>query len=222
MYEVLFPLIGVLLLALVIRETLRDRAYREHFLGFLPDAVHFAGNDFFNTDPHGDGYEIYNTAPNTCPPNKSDLDAGLCYTACRSGYHGVGPVCWLDTENIGVGTVIGLEPCPDGWRNGGLTCFEPITNDCSLKGLFGECWGRLRGGNVVGRLDHGGVCPGPGGGDDHTERIDGLCYRKCPKDKPFHIPGMPYLCGSSTNLSYGRGVGSIPSILRLGKKYTIL
>jgi hypothetical protein len=214
MYEVLFPLIGLLLLALVIRETLR-----EHFLGFLPNAVKVGGNDWFNTDPHGDGYEIYNTTPNTCPPNKSDLDAGLCYTACRSGYHGVGPVCWVDSVNVGVGTVVGLEPCPDGWSNDGLTCREPIRNDCSWKGLFGECWGRLQGGRIVGRLDHGGVCPGPGGGDDHTDKKDGLCYRPCPKDLPNRIPGMPYLCYKGGDLSYGRGVGSIPSIVRIAGKY---
>ncbi|MEY4928088.1 MAG: hypothetical protein RI894_2524, partial [Bacteroidota bacterium] len=26
--------------------------------------------------------------------NGRDEDAGLCYTSCRPGYHGVGPVCW--------------------------------------------------------------------------------------------------------------------------------
>lgn len=189
MYEFLLVLIVVLLIAL---------KAREHFSLF--------------------GQEVVGFTPQTCRPGE-ELDAGLCYTKCRNGYSGVGPVCWADSVNIGIGTVIGLEPCPGSWSNDGLICREPIYNDCSWQGLFGECWGRLRGGNLRGRLDNGGVCPGPGGGDDHTDKIDGLCYRKCPKEKPEHIPGMPYLCYAGGPLSYGRGVGGIPSVARLASRY---
>jgi hypothetical protein len=166
------------------------------------------------------GQEIITFTPDTCDPSQ-DLDTGLCYIKCKHGYHGVGPVCWADSKNIGVGTPVGLEPCPDGWHNDGLICREPIgchsIGDCFLHGKCG-CWG----GRLQGRLNHGGICPGPGGGDDHTERIDGLCYKKCPKELPNHIPGMPYLCYIGGDLSYGRGVGSAPYLTRLFGKYPFL
>ena len=208
MYALLLVLILVLLILV---------KTREHF------ALIVGGRDGVTTDGNAeDGVEVFNTTPNTCPPDKPEEDAGLCYPRCRAGFHGVGPVCWADTKNIGVGIPVGLEPCPDGWNNDGLICRDPIRNDCSWKGLFGECWGRLTGGQLKGRLDNGGVCSGPGAlSDDHPERIDGLCYRKCPPDLPVHVPGMPYLCYKGEGLSYGRGVGKVPSLLRIGRTFTL-
>lgn len=162
------------------------------------------------------GQEIVNFTPQTCRPGE-ELQAGLCYTKCRSGYHGVGPVCWADSENIGIGKPVGLEPCPDGWKNDGLVCREPIRcksiSDCFRGRGCGCSGGRLRG-----RLNNGGVCPGPGG-DQYKEKINGLCYKKCPERLPKHIPGMPYLCYAGGDLSYGRGAGKIPSVARLGGQY---
>lgn len=47
---------------------------------------------------HNYARESYNRgvgeAPSQCPRNKPEKDAGLCYPRCRSGFHGVGPVCW--------------------------------------------------------------------------------------------------------------------------------
>ncbi len=40
------------------------------------------------------------TIPNVCPSSKSDKDWGLCYTPCRSGYYGVGPVCWEYCDGV--------------------------------------------------------------------------------------------------------------------------
>ena len=182
---------------------------REHF------ALIVGGRDWFSFDGKTeDGYEIFNTSPNTCPPNKPEIDAGLCYSRCRTGYRGVGPTCWAESVNVGVGVPVELEPCPDGWNNDGLICREPIRNDCSLRGLFNECWGRLTGGRLKGRLDGGGVCK-----ESHPDKIDGLCYKKCPTDKSQHMKGMPYLCYAGGELSYGRGVGAVPSIVRVGRKY---
>jgi hypothetical protein len=99
---------------------------REHF-GLI-----VGGSDvgYVTTDTATDrGTEIFSTYPNTCPPDKPELDAGLCYPKCRAGYHGVGPVCWADTVNIGVGKPVGLNPCPNGWSNDGLICRERIYND---------------------------------------------------------------------------------------------
>jgi hypothetical protein len=189
-----------------------------------------------------DGLEVFSTYPNTCPPDKPDLDAGLCYEKCRESFRGVGPVCWAITENIGVGRPIGLEPCPDGWSNDGLICREPIRCasgwDFFTKGCSG---GRLRG-----RLNNGGICDYPEDRNKlpswlrdmgmeeettksgkkkmvkklvatHPDRVDGLCYRKCPKKLPKHVPGMPYLCYKGEGLAYGRGVGKVPSLVRVGR-----
>jgi hypothetical protein len=48
-----------------------------------------------------------------------------------------------------------------------------------------------------------------------------MCYGRCPKNLPNHMPGMPYLCYIGGDLSYGRGVGKIPSLARVVGKYTV-
>lgn len=198
---------------------------KEHFSISLPSFL--GGREVVGGSMHDvrlAGYEIASLTPFTCPPERPDLTDGLCYEKCRDGYHGVGPVCWVDSYNRGIGTPVGLEPCPSGWSNDGLTCREPLgwNNHCVNWGLW---WtGCATGGAVRGRLNGGGVCPNtdPGGPSENTEKVDGLCYKKCPADKPNHIPGMPYLCYKGGDLSYGRGVGKIPSLFRVLGKYPIL
>ena len=178
------------------------------------------------------GQEILNIGPflneDTCKPSE-ELQAGLCYTKCRAGYHGVGPVCWADSENVGIGTVIGLEDCPNGWFTEGLICREPITGGGCTTHCDGNwswsdggfCHTRcepLRGGRLKGRLDGGGVCPGPQGGE-YYDRVDGMCYKRCPEKLPKHMPGMPYLCYVGGDLAYGRGVGKITKLIRVAGKY---
>jgi len=102
------------------------------------------------------GFPILSTYPNTCPNTHPTRDGLLCYKPCPSGRHRVGDVCWADTKENGAGTPLGLEKCPDGWNNWGLVCQEPIR--CGLKdGWLLQCTG----GNLKGRLDNGGNCPGP-------------------------------------------------------------
>lgn len=245
MYELLLALI-VVLLALV--------KTKEHFALRL-----FADDGWISTNPEGSGgFEVVNTTPNTCRPEKSDLDAGLCYTRCRAGFRGVGPVCWAISENVGVGKPVGLEPCPKGWNNDGLICREPIS--CATGWDFfkyGCSGGRLRG-----RLNGGGICDWPQDRNElpswlketkrgalvykgtnnevpedkvasvdpkdtekkdilvptHPDRVDGLCYKRCPADKPERIAGMPYLCYKGGPLSYGRGVGDVPRIFAVADK----
>lgn len=251
MYELLIVLIVLLFL---INKT------REHF------AFRFVKEYPFYSTENGrtDGYEVLSLTPHTCPPDRSDLDAGLCYVPCRAGYSGVGPVCWADSVSVGIGKAIGLEPCPDGWNNDGLICREPIRNDCSWKAL-GVCWGKLSGGRLRGRLNNGGICDWPDKDKlprwltswknnalvykgtfrevpqdkvestdpatverkrimiaTHPDRVAGLCYKKCPKDYPQRIPGMPYLCYKGGPLSYGRGVGTVPPITRLFGRYSFI
>ena len=161
------------------------------------------------------GTPIVGITPSTCPKSNPDLEGGLCYVKCRPGYHGAVTMCVADTFGVGIGTPVGLEDCPKGWKDDGLTCRAELKwNGCKSKGLFGECYGGLEGGQVVGRLDNGGVCPGPGG-SEYKDKVDGLCYKKCPKDYPIHLPGMPYLCYKGGPLTYDRGVGKIPHFFQL-------
>ena len=223
MYELLLVIAG--LLFAVIKA-------REHF-GLVvgtPDII------TTNTDTDK-GLEIFSTTPNTCPRDKPELDAGLCYKRCNPGFHGVGPVCWADSKSVGVGVPVGLEPCPAGWTNDGLICREPLKwNSCKFRGLFKECWGGLEGGRLKGRLNSGGICDWPQDRGNlpghlvdksdpknykatHPDKVDGLCYKTCPPELPARIPGMPYLCYKGGPLSYGRGVGAVPSLLRIGRRF---
>src|ERR1700675_228072 len=69
-----------------------------------------AEEDFYwkNSYPRGVGTIPPNHA---CEAGKED-DAGLCYTPCKAGYHGVGPVCWQDQESYGRGAGT-IPPCHD-------------------------------------------------------------------------------------------------------------
>ena len=184
------------------------------------------------------GTEVVTFAPHTCIGDHDQEEAGLCYKKCRDGFHGSATSCYANSVEIGVGTVVGLESCPNGWTNMGLTCSR-WNNECHRWGtdIIGHWWTGCA--ETIGRLDHGGQCPGPqdfsgnydneirnwkdtGDSDKHTEKIDGLCYKKCPADYPVHIPGMPYLCYKGGELSYDRGVGVPPHMLRLLGKYPVL
>ena len=133
----------------------------------------------------------------TCSPSE-DKNGLLCYPKCRDGMKGVGPVCWANTVGVGIGTPVQLEDCPAGWSNDGLICREPISCASGLDFFKYGC----SGGRLVGRLNNGGTC----GAD--REKIDGLCYNRCPAGWE-HVAGMPYNCKKSgVPLSEGRGAGS--------------
>lgn len=171
----------------------------------------------------------------TCPSDKPDYDAGLCYERCEEGYHGVGPVCWADTHNRGVGKLPRYTRCSEmglgaDYRDDPLSCWKDLSCrtwcNSSKRDLFGNCYAwdlktECSGPDLKWKQAR---CPGPGwaGNDDnkqtgHNDLKDLLCYRKCPDDKPAAVPGMPYLCYKGTRgLSYGRGVGSVPPIFAFG------
>jgi hypothetical protein len=199
------------------------------------------GEDLVSFDRGAKGTRLAATTPDTCPADKSDLQSGLCYEQCANEYSGEGPVCWADTANIGVGRAVGLEPCPDGWINDGLICREPLRwESCRWRvPVINVCIPFLAGGALKGRLDGGGICDWPQNrgalpewliekrGSDvknwaatHPNKIAGLCYKDCPKNKPDRVPGMPYLCfrrrDENTGVSYGRGVGTVPPLFVFG------
>ncbi len=142
-------------------------------------------------------------APYMCYMNRcnddQEEDAGLCYTKCEPGYKGVGPVCWTENVNIGVGV---LKGCPAGWNDDGLICRQPLKYNpisCSTN-KNGSVWphnwttkcsgGDFSGGRLIGKLnaqrDGGGelACPG-----NKPNDVDGLCYADCPLrgGNPFTI-----------------------------------
>jgi hypothetical protein len=162
------------------------------------------------------------------PPQDWINVAGTIWQTCPSGYTDTGVRCENNVD-VGAGRIPGLtdcpggwtddgvlcrEPitmssCPGGWADDGLTCREPITCDpihpdgCCSKGLFGECYGCLRGGDchggtVINKTLSGGRVDTKTqkGVGDWEERIDGLNYNKCP-DGFGRVPGMPYLCSKS-------------------------
>jgi len=163
----------------------------------------FDNEDLISFDRDAKGTRLFSTTPDTCPLNKPVLDAGLCYEECDQGYHGIGPVCWADSESVGIGTIPGLETYWVKSYSWGATGCRSGASDKAFWG-YHDCyeWNlpRLR-----------QICY------DEKENIDGLCYTKCPKNLPDRIPGMPYLCAKlSRGLSYGRGVGEVPPLFHFG------
>ena len=96
---------GLLLIAILVAYLLLKT--RERFT--IKYGNPFDDEDLISFDKDAKGTRLFSTTPDTCPLNKSDLDAGLCYEPCDAGYHGVGPVCWADSESVGIGTIPGLE-----------------------------------------------------------------------------------------------------------------
>lgn len=52
-------------------------------------------------------------------------DAGLCYTACKAGFYGAGPVCWANNPTnwvgCGMGAATSAKVCSD-------TIFDQVTS----------------------------------------------------------------------------------------------
>jgi hypothetical protein len=200
MYQVLLVLAALIFMSL---------RYRETFVVKYGNVMN--GEDIVSFDANAKGTRLFGITPDTCPANKPENDAGLCYEQCEIGYNGVGPVCWAETKNVGIGKILKLKSCPQsgysGWTDIGLLCHEPIQCGKGWDFFKKGCWG--------GRLKPKQLTCDPYG---DRENVDALCYRKCPEDKPRHVPGMPYLCFKGTRgLSYGRGVGEVPPIFAFGE-----
>jgi len=68
MYELLLVLVVILFLGL---------RYRETFV--VKYGNPFNDEDILSFEPNAKGKRIFALTPDTCPKNKSELDAGLCY-----------------------------------------------------------------------------------------------------------------------------------------------
>ena len=91
------------------------------------------------------GYPILSTYPNTCPNTHPERNGLLCYKPCPTGRHRVGDVCWADSKEIGIGTPVGLEKCPDGWNTFLVFCQKPITWELRYGWLYVPSGGDLKG-----------------------------------------------------------------------------
>ena len=200
-YAILIGLIAILYWVVTMKETF-----------VLKYGNPFNDEDLVSTDPDAKGTRLFGLTPDTCPCDKPENDAGLCYERCEEGYHGVGPLCWADTEQIKIGKVMLLQSCAEsgysGWTDTGLLCNQPIKCASGWAFFTEGC----SGGNVrAKKLSCAGY------GSRYPDEIGALCYEKCPPDKPRHVPGMPYLCFKGTRgLSYDRGAGTIPSLFKFG------
>lgn len=95
--------------------------------------------------------------------------------------------------NVGAGTVPGLQSCRDGWHEWGLVCRKgPRCEGDPSKFLWQD------GHQVCYAEEWEGRYNNPTCASD-KDKIDGLCYSKCPGSHPHHIEGMPYLCAHSTH-----------------------
>lgn len=206
MYEFLLILAVLLFFAL---------KYRETFVVKYGNPIN--NEDIISFDAGAKGTRIFGIYPDTCPGSRPDMQGGLCYAACDAEYDGSVTRCNARTSGIGIGKVQKLLSCEEsgypGRADDGLLCRAPITwNSCKFRGLFNECWGGAEGGQIDPKKL---TCAGY---EEHVEMVDGLCYRKCPDDKPFRVPGQPYLChAGKRGVSYDRGGGDIPPIFAFGE-----
>lgn len=218
---------AILLVAIVLAFMLLK--YRETFV--VKYGNPFDNEDIISFDYDAKGTRLFAIWPDTCPLDRPDYDAGLCYEQCEEGYHGVGPVCWASTTSRGIGKLPRPKSCSEmglsaKYRDDPLSCWKDLSCESTCtsdkRDLFGNCYAwdlkiSCEGPDLKWKEMS---CPGPqwaGNDESYTDMVDGLCYKKCPEDASSFIPGMPYLCTAGTRgLSYGRGVGTVPPIIRFG------
>ena len=138
-----------------------------------------------------------------CPSDK-EKDGALCYPKCRSGYHGVGPVCWQSCGGFG--------------RDDGAFCAKPSSTVVERDALCTGCTG-------CSKCSWRGCSGCSGCSDCSTKRCrsneqghGALCYPKCRSG--YHnvacctcSPNCPSgmkdnKVVSCTKKSYGRSAGS--------------
>lgn len=117
----------------------------------------FKDQDLLSFEPDAKGTRLFATSPDTCPLDRPEYDAGLCYPECEDGYNGIGPVCWAYTKDIGPGILADFRTCQgsyadggmelhDGYVDIGLLCFYPGRWDAECEGgddgkdAFGNCF----------------------------------------------------------------------------------
>ena len=146
----------------------------------------------------------YNRGVGTIPTHCKSGDennAALCYPKCKSGFSGVGPLCWNDLKEYGRGVGEIPTDCGTGKERDAGLCYPVCKND--YHGIGPVCWSNKsksygRGVGTIPSNIFTGRCP------SNKENNAGLCYTKC--DTGYR--GVGPVCWLNEP-SYGRGVGTI-------------
>ncbi|MFK7772512.1 MAG: hypothetical protein AB8F94_10240 [Saprospiraceae bacterium] len=145
--------------------------------------------------------------PTICQ-NGMQMDAGLCYKLCKTGYYGIGPICYKS----GV---------PDGFRDDGLYLAKsaPYGRGGGYPWLIGDPPFKNTGQMTRCEKDHGkGNCEQDGAlvypkcKENHVKQGCCICSPECP-------PGYQDIGVSCKKPSYGRGVGVVPTGCANGGQY---
>lgn len=90
-----------------------------------------------NLDPMKPSYAPRNPVAQkqVCRDNKI-LQDGLCYESCRSGFHGIGPVCWADTPK-------GFVDCFTGYAKNPTACASVMGSQTAAVALPAIAYGAL-------------------------------------------------------------------------------
>jgi|GEM_PF-1846225 len=75
-------------------------------------------------------------------PGSSELSGAVCYDKCRSGYHGAGPVCWINSGSYGrnAGAVPMLR-CPESMDTDASLCYAKCRD--GFHGVGPVCWANV-------------------------------------------------------------------------------
>ena len=164
--------------------------------------------------------------PNQCGVGR-ELDAGLCYPLCITGYHGVGPVCWgscppdyhddgltcrrdakiISSDNThcpwydkcGLTFARGCSICPPGYSNDGCTCRIDVS--IITKRSYGRGVGTVPNQCAANLVYDTGLCYVACRGGFHG--VGPVCWGTCPQEYEDH--GATCYRGTSVIIN-GRGV----------------
>jgi hypothetical protein len=146
---------------------------------------------------------------------------GMLHQTCPPGFTDTGTRCEL-VKDVGVGRIPPLNPCENGLRDDGTSCWEDWRglgggdckggncntwwDGCCSRGLFNECYGCARTHcepiTCSPVVDKGGCgCIKQTAFDRQKteaweEKIAGLNYNKC-EEGWYRVPGAPTLCSKS-------------------------
>ncbi len=121
-------------------------------------------------------YDLNISLPKSPCDDSEDYEDGLCYSKCRDGFKGIGPVCW--------------DRCDEGWIDDGAFCRK--TNACEddqdhdgalcypkcrdgYKGIGPVCWKKCD----DGWIDDGATCRKTNACEEDQDHDGALCYPKC-------------------------------------------
>jgi hypothetical protein len=171
--------------------------------------------------------------PNACPDQQKD--AGLCYTYCRSGFYGVGPVCWgrcpsgytddgatcrrdahiFASDNsrcpwydkCGLTFAPGCSRCPAGYRNDGCTCRRDV--HIFGKPSYGRGVGKPMSCSSSLQYDAGLCYPHCRSGFDG---VGPVCWGSCPAELPVACGAG---CASSSSACAEQIISQVTSSLEM-------